>query len=76
MPYCYGRLPLLYNADEVKPAPTSWNVLWDEKYKGRMSILDEATADIGLAALALGFPDPFMYSMMRFCWFSSTQWPL
>jgi putative spermidine/putrescine transport system substrate-binding protein/spermidine/putrescine transport system substrate-binding protein len=60
MPYCYGRLPLLYNADEVMPAPTSWNVLWDEKYKGRMSIFDEATADVGLAALALGFPDPFM----------------
>jgi putative spermidine/putrescine transport system substrate-binding protein/spermidine/putrescine transport system substrate-binding protein len=60
MPYCYGRLPLLYNADEVKPAPTSWDILWDEKYKGRMSIFDEATACVGLAALAMGISDPFM----------------
>jgi len=59
IPYVFGDLPLLYNADVVKPAPTSWNVLWSEKYKGRISIWDEATADIALAALALGFPDPF-----------------
>lgn len=59
IPYCYGDLPLLYNADVVKPAPDSWDILWSEKYKGRMSIIDEGQVTIPLAAMVLGFPDPF-----------------
>lgn len=59
IPYVYGDLPLLYNADVVKPAPDSWNILWSEKYKGRMSIFDEANTCIAFAALVLGFADPY-----------------
>ena len=59
IPYVYGDLPLLYNADVVKPAPDSWDILWSEKYKGRMSVIDEAQVKVPLAAMVLGFPDPF-----------------
>ncbi|HSF02883.1 MAG TPA: extracellular solute-binding protein, partial [Solirubrobacterales bacterium] len=31
-------LILLYNRDKVKPAPDSWTVLWDSKYRGRVAI--------------------------------------
>jgi putative spermidine/putrescine transport system substrate-binding protein len=31
-------LILLYNRDRVKPAPDSWSVLWDPKYKGKVAI--------------------------------------
>jgi spermidine/putrescine transport system substrate-binding protein len=59
VPFVYGDLPLLYNADVVKPAPTSWAILWDPKYKGRLSVIDEAQVSIPIAAMVLGFPDPF-----------------
>jgi putative spermidine/putrescine transport system substrate-binding protein len=29
---------LLYNRDRVKPAPDSWNVLWDPRYKGKVAL--------------------------------------
>lgn len=35
----YDSLALLYAPDKVKPAPTSWKVLWDPAYKGRIAIL-------------------------------------
>jgi putative spermidine/putrescine transport system substrate-binding protein/spermidine/putrescine transport system substrate-binding protein len=59
IPFVYGDLPLLYNADMVKPAPTSWDVLWNPKYKGRLSMIDEAQVTIPIAAMVLGFKDPF-----------------
>jgi putative spermidine/putrescine transport system substrate-binding protein len=31
-------LILLYNRDRVKPAPDSWNALWDPKYKGKVGV--------------------------------------
>jgi len=31
-------LILLYNKEKVKPAPDSWSVLWDPKYKGKVGI--------------------------------------
>lgn len=31
-------LILLYNRDRVKPAPDSWTVMWDPKYKGKVGI--------------------------------------
>lgn len=35
----YDSLALLYAPDKVKPAPTSWKVLWDPAYKGKIAIL-------------------------------------
>ncbi len=34
----YDSLALLYAPDKVKPAPTSWKVLWDPAYKDRIAI--------------------------------------
>jgi len=31
-------LVLLYNRERVKPAPESWTVLWDPRYKGKVAI--------------------------------------
>ncbi len=31
-------LTLVYNKNQVKPPPTSWEALWDPKYKGRVAI--------------------------------------
>jgi putative spermidine/putrescine transport system substrate-binding protein len=34
LPYNCGPYGLDYNTEVVKEAPTSWNVFWDEQYKG------------------------------------------
>jgi putative spermidine/putrescine transport system substrate-binding protein len=33
-------MSLMYNTNHVRPAPDSWNVFWDPKYKGRIIIPD------------------------------------
>ncbi|NWE41438.1 ABC transporter substrate-binding protein [Pseudomonas yamanorum] len=58
-PFAWGSIPLIYNADVFKVAPDSWEVFWDEKYKGRMIIVDDANNAIVTAALTLGIKDPF-----------------
>ena len=34
----FDNLVLLYSPQHVQPAPTSWKVLWDAKYKGQIAI--------------------------------------
>ena len=36
IPFAFDSIGLIYDTDKVKPAPTSWNVLWDPKYKGKV----------------------------------------
>jgi putative spermidine/putrescine transport system substrate-binding protein len=36
----WGANVLIYNKDKVKPAPTSWNAIYDPKYKGRITVPD------------------------------------
>ncbi len=59
IPLAWGSIGLIYDTEKVKPAPTSWSVLWDPQYKGKVLIFDSSGQDIALGALALGFKDPF-----------------
>jgi putative spermidine/putrescine transport system substrate-binding protein len=34
----YDNLTLVYSPPQVQPAPTSWKVLWDKKYDGKIAI--------------------------------------
>ncbi|XOQ51798.1 MAG: hypothetical protein ACFWT7_00225 [Succiniclasticum sp.] len=34
----WGRYGIVYRTDKVKEKPTSWNDLWDDKYKGRVTM--------------------------------------
>ena len=38
--YSVTRWGIVYDADEVEKAPTSWNDLWDPAYKGKVAIPD------------------------------------
>jgi len=38
IPYNFSANVILYNKDKVSPVPTSWEVLWDPKYKGKIGI--------------------------------------
>jgi putative spermidine/putrescine transport system substrate-binding protein len=40
----FDNLVIIYNTDQVKAAPTSWDALWDKQYEGKVII--QAAPDI------------------------------
>ena len=58
VPVDAGTAGLMYNADKITTAPTSWNDLFDPKYKGRASLQDNAVTAVDIGALATGIADP------------------
>jgi len=59
VPFMWGPDPLLYDTNVFNKPPDSWNVLWDPKYRGKISVWDDLST-IYMAAQVLGFdqPDP------------------
>ena len=59
VPFMWGPDPLLYDTTVFVQAPDSWNVLWDAKYRGKISVWDDLST-IYMAAQVLGYdkPDP------------------
>lgn len=56
VPLAAGGYSLLYHKDHFKKPPTSWNVLWQDEFKGRYSLSkDYYEANIYITALALGY---------------------
>ncbi|NPA06363.1 MAG: extracellular solute-binding protein [Chloroflexi bacterium] len=59
VPVDAGLEGIMYRTDKIDPAPTSWNALFDPAYKGHIAMEDYARNAIAVAALALGYEDPF-----------------
>jgi len=59
VPFMWGPNPLLYDTTVFAQPPASWAILWDPKYKGKISVWDDLST-VYLAAQILGFdkPDP------------------
>src|SRR6266567_2475027 len=58
IPDDWGFDAILYRSDKVKPKSRSWNLLFDERYKGKIAWFD----DLGMlvmTGLYLGFKDPW-----------------
>lgn len=66
VPFASGSTPLLYDTTVFPSAPTSWSVLWDPTYAGRIAGLDDSNPMIVITALYLGLPDPFALSDSEF----------
>ncbi len=67
VPMAWGSLGLIYDVDEFGDTPpTSWEVLWDEQYRGRMIALDDANNNIVNTAIYLGFENPYDLSDEEF----------
>ncbi len=60
-PNQWSAEPIVYRKGTV-PAFTSWEVLWDKKYKGRIIQMDRPSEYIAAVALYLGFKEPFNLS--------------
>jgi spermidine/putrescine-binding protein len=59
VPFVWGPNPLLYDTTAFSKAPDSWAILWDPRYRGKVSVWDELST-IYMAAQVLGYdkPDP------------------
>jgi putative spermidine/putrescine transport system substrate-binding protein len=68
----WGPNTLLYNTKKVKPAPTSWSVLYAAKYKGKITVPDNPIqiADAALYLMktnkSLGIRDPYELNQKQF----------
>lgn len=59
VPFMWGPDPLVYDTTIFAQTPDSWSVLWDPKYRGKISVWDDLST-IYMAAQLLGYgqPDP------------------
>ncbi len=55
VPYMWGTVGILYNKKMVDDKVDSWNILWDEKYKGQILMLDSQRDSIAVALKKLGY---------------------
>ena len=54
-PYMWGTFGILYNKTVVTEPVTSWDILWDEKYKDEILMLNSQRDTIGVSLLRLGY---------------------
>lgn len=52
--YNVGTTILIYNKNYVDEVPTSWSVLWDEQYKGKVLMFNNPRDAFAIAQFALG----------------------
>src|SRR5215470_9539337 len=59
VPFMWGPDPIIYDTTVFPRPPDSWNLFWDPKYKGKISIWDDLST-VYMAAQVLGYdkPDP------------------
>ncbi|MDE0045404.1 MAG: extracellular solute-binding protein [bacterium] len=61
VPFAWGGSAVVYRPDlapEYADNPT-WDILWDPKYEGRLSMRDDSTDSVVTAAIVAGVDDPF-----------------
>ena len=57
IPWDWGFASLLYRTDMVDAADaTSWDLAWNEKYKGKIALWNGSSSNFELTALKLGIP--------------------
>lgn len=55
VPYFWGTVGILYNTEMVNETVDSWDILWDEKYKGEILMMDSQRDTIMVALKKLGY---------------------
>ncbi len=57
VPFTWGPNPLLYDTSVFSSPPQNWNVFWDPKYRGKISVWDDLST-VYMAAQVLGYDRP------------------
>lgn len=55
VPYMWGTVGIIYNKTMVTDQVDSWNILWNDKYKKQVFMLDSQRDSIGITLKKLGF---------------------
>jgi spermidine/putrescine transport system substrate-binding protein len=58
-PIDWGNTAVIYRTDLVQPKEDSWELLWDERYKGRISMGDDITDTGIITGLLVGAKNPY-----------------
>jgi spermidine/putrescine-binding protein len=59
VPFMWGPDPMIYDTTAFSQSPDSWNLFWDAKYRGKISVWDDLST-VYMTAQVLGYdkPDP------------------
>jgi spermidine/putrescine-binding protein len=57
VPFMWGPDPMIYDTTAFPKAPESWNVMWDPKLRGKISVWDDLST-VYMAAQVLGYDKP------------------
>lgn len=55
VPYLWGTLGIVYNTTKVDDVVDSWDILWNDKYRGQIIMLDSPRDTIGITLIKLGY---------------------
>jgi spermidine/putrescine transport system permease protein len=55
VPYVYCFTGIVYNSDYVKEPVDSWAALWDPRYAGKISMVDDMKEAFAVACMLLGY---------------------
>lgn len=55
VPYNVGMVGLIYNTKMIEERPTSWTALWDERYAGKILMIDNPRDAFAVAQKILGY---------------------
>ncbi|RWC17212.1 MAG: extracellular solute-binding protein [Mesorhizobium sp.] len=66
IPYAFSPMTLIYDPAKVNPAPTSWSVMWDPQYKGKVLLYDDGESAFATAAILNGVQTPFHLTDQQF----------
>ena len=54
LPYLWGTVGIGYDSSVISTPPHSWDILWDEAYQGRISLLNDQREVLGMALRVMG----------------------
>ncbi|MGB5670640.1 MAG: extracellular solute-binding protein [Sedimenticolaceae bacterium] len=66
VPYTYSEMGIIFDPAQVEQPPDSLSALWDPAYRRRVLAFDTGNHNFSLAAMALGFANPFRLSDAEF----------
>jgi putative spermidine/putrescine transport system substrate-binding protein len=65
IPYTYSEMGLIYDRKQVREAPTSLEVLWDPKWRGKVLAFDTSSHNFSIASMVMK-GKPFRIEPERF----------